>query len=111
MIKLLTTDNTSLTNYLKQHIGRLSNTNIVIINTIEKKNFENSIIFVSNLKEAQEKKIFELSQKIKFKVIYLGSFSIFFLEKLSFQKLKLSNIDKKKIYFNNLEKKKKMIHL
>ena len=89
MIKLLTTDDTSLTNYLKQHIGRLSNTNIVLINTIEKKNFENSIIFVSNLKEAQEKKIFELSQKIKFKVVYLGSFSIFFFRKAFFSKIKV----------------------
>ena len=107
MIKLLTTDNTSLSNYLKQHIGRLLNIDIVLINTIEKKFFENSIIFVSNLKETQEKKIFELSQKINFKVIYLGSFSNFFLEKFSFQKLKLLNKDKKKIYFNNLEKKEK----
>ena len=96
MIKLLTTDDESLSNYLKQHISRLTNTDIALINTIEKKNFENSIIFVSNLKETQEKKIFELSQKIKFKVIYLGSFSNFFLEKFTFQKLKLSNIDKKK---------------
>ena len=78
MIKILNNDNQILIYYLKQHIGRILNTDIVLINTIEKKNFENSIIFVSNLKKTQEKKIFQLSQIIKFKIIYLGAFSNFF---------------------------------
>lgn len=103
MIKLLTNDKGILKTYLKQHIGRLLNTDIVLINTIEKKNFENSIIFASSLKKIEEKKIFELSQKIKFKIIYLGSFSNFFIEKFSFQKINLSNDDKKKIYIKDIE--------
>lgn len=107
MIKILNNDNQILIYYLKQHIGRILNTDIVLINTIEKKNFENSIIFVSNLKKTQEKKIFQLSQIIKFKIIYLGAFSNFFLDKFSFVKLKLSNEDKKNIYLNDLEKKSK----
>jgi len=105
MIKILNNDNQILIDYLKQHISRLFNTDIILIDTIEKKNFENSIIFVSNLKKNQEKKIFQLSQTIKFKIIYLGAFSNFFLEKFYFKKLNLSSKEKKKVYLKDLEKK------
>ena len=91
MIKILKTKNKYLFHYIAENIRRTFNTNPRVINKISKKEFNNSIIFVTNLKINQEKKIFEIATKSKFKIIYFGGFSEFFSKKFEFK-----NIDLKK---------------
>ena len=107
MIKILNSKNIHLLEYIVINIFRSFNIIPKKINFITEKNFKNSIIFVFSLNSKQEKLIERISKKNKFKIIYLGAFSGYFLKKFNFKIIPLEKeFFKKKINNSKYDIKK-----
>jgi hypothetical protein len=107
MIKILNSKNIDLLEYIVINIFRSFNIIPKKINFITEKDFKNSIIFVFSLNSKQEKLIERISKKNKFKIIYLGAFSGYFLKKFNFKIIPLQKeFFKKKINNSKYDIKK-----